>query len=70
MGKGPMGIRELARVLDRDVKSTHTDAAALVTAGVINRTEDGSVEFPFDQIHVDFIVKAAIAANQAHTAAT
>jgi predicted transcriptional regulator len=54
-----MGIRELARVLERDVKSTYTDAAALVTANVINRTEDGTVEFPDDAVHVDFVVKAA-----------
>ncbi len=59
MGEGPMGIRELARTLDRDVKLTHTDAAALVTAGVINRLEDGSVEFPYDAVHVDYVVKAA-----------
>jgi predicted transcriptional regulator len=59
MGQGPMGIRELARVLERDVKSTYTDAAALVTANVINRTEDGTVEFPDDAVHVDFVVKAA-----------
>ena len=59
MGQGPMGIRELARKLDRDVKSTHSDVTALVKGGVINRSEDGSVEFPYDAIHVDFIVKAA-----------
>ena len=59
MGQEAMGIRELARKLDRDVKQVHTDAAALVTAGVINRTEDGSVEFPYDAVHVDFTVKAA-----------
>ena len=31
MGHEAMGIRELARKLDRDVKQVHTDAAALVT---------------------------------------
>jgi len=59
MGQGPMGVRELARVLDRDVKSTHGDVTALAKAGVIDRAEDGSVEFPYDEIHVNFIVKAA-----------
>ena len=59
MGHGSMGIRELARVLDRDVKSVHTDATALVNAGVIDRTDGGAVSFPYDSIHVDFVVKAA-----------
>jgi predicted transcriptional regulator len=59
MGQGAMGIRELARKLDRDVKQVHTDVTALVNAGVITRTETGAVEFPYDEIHVDFIVKAA-----------
>jgi predicted transcriptional regulator len=59
MGQGPMGIRELARVLDRDVKQVSTDVTALAKAGVINRTTTGAVEFPFDKIHVDFTVEAA-----------
>lgn len=59
MGHKAMGTRELARKLDRDVKSVHTDVTALVTGGVINRTEDDKVVFPYDAIHVDFTVKAA-----------
>ena len=59
MGQEAMGVRELARKLDRDVKSTHVDVTALAKAGIINRTENGSVEFPYDAVHVDYTVKAA-----------
>jgi predicted transcriptional regulator len=58
-GAGPVGVRELARRVGRDVKGVHTDAAALVKAGVIDRTEDGKLVFPYDAVHVDFVLKAA-----------
>jgi predicted transcriptional regulator len=60
MASGPVGIRELARKLDRDVKSVHMDVQALLNAGVIDRTVEGDkIEFPYDAVHVDFTVKAA-----------
>ena len=59
MGRGEIGVRELARTLDRDVKAVHTDVTALADAGVIERTESGAVVFPFDAIRVNFLVKAA-----------
>ena len=59
MGREPTGIRELARKLDRDVKQVHTDVTALMNAGVIDRTETGAVVFPYDEIRVNFTVKAA-----------
>ena len=57
-GAGPLSIREVARRVGRDVKAVHGDVTALVQAGVIERSEAG-VAFPYDAIHVDFIVKAA-----------
>ncbi|MCB8837257.1 transcriptional regulator [Aurantimonas sp. VKM B-3413] len=57
-GQGPLSIREVARRVGRDVKAVHGDVTALVTAGVIDRSEAG-VEFPYDAIHVDFTVEAA-----------
>lgn len=60
MASGPLGIRELARKVGRDVKSLHTDVQALLNAGVIDRTAEGDkIEFPYDAVHVDFTVKAA-----------
>jgi predicted transcriptional regulator len=55
-GQGPLTIRELSRLVRRDVKSVHGDVGVLVSAGVLDRTEDG-VEFPYDAIHVDFMLK-------------
>jgi len=59
LGGEAIGIRELARRLDRDVKTVHGDVHALLDAGVIDRADDRRVVFPFDAIHVDFVVKAA-----------
>ena len=58
-GAGPLSIREVARRVNRDVKAVHGDVTALIKAGVINKTEDGKVEFPYDRVHVDFEIKAA-----------
>jgi len=32
---------------------------ALLAAGVLRRTADGKIRFPFDAVHVDFVLKAA-----------
>jgi predicted transcriptional regulator len=56
---GPLAIREVARRVDRDVKSVHGDIQSLLKAGVLDRTEDGRIEFPYDQVRVDFVVRAA-----------
>lgn len=58
-GAGPVGIREIARRVERDVKSVHGDIQALLKNGVIRKTDDGQIEFPYDEIHVDFVVRAA-----------
>lgn len=56
---GPVSIREAARRVGRDVKAVHGDATALLEAGILVRTEDGRIEFPFDAVKVDFLLKAA-----------
>ena len=53
-----MSIREAARRVARDVKAVHADVQALIQAGVIDRTEAGIV-FPYDAVHVDFMLTAA-----------
>ena len=58
-GAGPVSIREAARRVDRDVKAVHSDLTALLSAGVINRTEEGRVEFPYEVIKVQFLLQAA-----------
>lgn len=57
-GVGVVSIREAARRVGRDVKAVHGDVTALLAAGVLLRTNDG-IEFPYDAVHVDFVLKAA-----------
>lgn len=61
-GAGPLSIRELARRLGRDVKAVHTDVHKLLKTGILEKTESGQIEFPYDEIHVDFVVKSVDAA--------
>jgi predicted transcriptional regulator len=58
-GAGPLTIREAARRVDRDVKAVHGDVHALLNAGVLHKTADGLVVFPFDAIRVDMMLHAA-----------
>ena len=56
---GPMSIRAAARRVNRDVKAVHSDISALLDAGVLSRTADGKVEFPFDAVRVEFLLQPA-----------
>jgi predicted transcriptional regulator len=58
-GAGPMSIREVARRVGRDVKAVHGDVKKLLENGVLDRTEDGKVVFPYDAVHVDFTITRA-----------
>ena len=58
-GAGPVSIREAARRVERDVKAVHSDVTALLNAGVLNRTESGGIEFPFNAVKVEFLLQAA-----------
>jgi predicted transcriptional regulator len=58
-GAGPISIREAARRVDRDVKAVHGDVTALLLAGILDRSKDGGIEFPFEAIKVEFLLEAA-----------
>lgn len=58
-GGGALTLREAARRSGRDVKAVHGDVHALLAAGVLRRNANGKIEFPFDAVHVDFMLKAA-----------
>lgn len=58
-GAGPISIREAARRAGRDVKAVHGDITALIEAGILNRTPEGKIEFPFDAVKVEFLLQAA-----------
>ncbi len=58
-GAGPLTIREAARRVGRDVKAVHADVHALLNAGILRKTEAGKIEFPFDAVRVDLMLRAA-----------
>jgi len=58
-GAGPLTIREAARRVDRDVKGVRGDVHTLLTTGILQKTEDGLVVFPYDAIRVDIMLRAA-----------
>lgn len=58
-GQAPMSIREAARRVGRDVKAVHGDLTALLQAGMVRRIADGRVEFPYENVKVEFLLRAA-----------
>lgn len=54
-GKEPVSIREAARMVKRDVKAVHGDITALLNAGILRKV-DNKISFPFDEVHVDFVL--------------
>ena len=58
-GAGPMTIREAARRAGRDVKAVHGDMQFLLKAGILDKTAEGKIIFPFDAVHVDFMLNVA-----------
>ena len=58
-GAGPLTIREAARRVDRDVKGVHGDVRTLLNAGILQKTDDGLIIFPYDAVRVDVMLHAA-----------
>jgi len=58
-GQAPMSLREVARRAGRDIKAVHGDVHALLKAGVLTKTAEGKIAFPYDGIHVDLTLRAA-----------
>jgi predicted transcriptional regulator len=58
-GVGPVTLREAARRVEWDVKAVHGDVHALLNAGLLQKTPEGRILFPFDAVRVSFVLKAA-----------
>jgi predicted transcriptional regulator len=58
-GAGPVTVREVARRVGRDIKSVHSDLTALQRAGVLDKTAEGQVVFPYESVKVEFLLQAA-----------
>ncbi len=57
-GAGSLSIREIARRVGRDFKGVHTDIVSLIANGVVEKSADGKVLFPYDDIHVESHIPA------------
>lgn len=58
-GKGELPVRELARMVGRDVKRVHDDVVTLAELGLLERTAAGGVVCPFASMHIDMLLEAA-----------
>jgi predicted transcriptional regulator len=58
-GNGELSVRELARMVKRDVKRVHEDIVTLADLGLLERTESGGVICPYLSMHIDMYLKAA-----------
>lgn len=58
-GGGPMSIRAAARLVGHDVKTIHDDVQALLRAQILEKDGDGQIVFPYDAVHVDFVITKA-----------
>jgi predicted transcriptional regulator len=58
-GAGPVSIGEAAHRVGREAKSVHRDVTALLKAGVLSHAPDDRIEFPFDAVKVEFLLRAA-----------
>ena len=58
-GKGELSVRELARLVDRDVNRVHEDVVTLADLGLLERTKSGGVICPYTSMHIDMYLKAA-----------
>lgn len=54
--KGPLALRALARLLQRDVKSVHRDVKPLAELGLIESDERG-LFVPYDEIRAEFTMR-------------
>jgi predicted transcriptional regulator len=54
-----MSVRELARVVGRDVKRVHDDIVILAELGLLERTDSGGVTCPYSSMHIDMYMQAA-----------
>ena len=58
-GKGELSVRELARLVGRDIKRVHEDVVILAELGLLERTQSGGLLCPYASLHIDMHLKAA-----------
>jgi len=56
-----VGVRELSRLINRDVRRVHDDCQVLLKEGILEQDDDGKISCPFSVIHFDFELKNEVA---------
>jgi predicted transcriptional regulator len=67
-GMESVGVRELARRLRRDVKNVHSDATALIGLGLVEKSEEGKLSCPYNEIHLDMTLTRPTSSRKVKTA--
>ncbi|PYE90453.1 hypothetical protein [Phyllobacterium leguminum] len=60
-GRGPLSMREVARLVGRDFKGVHTDLNAMRLIGLIDSAPEGGVILAYDELHIDITLSAKAA---------
>jgi len=58
-GAGPISIGEAAARTGRDEVGVRGDIEALVQAGILDEDSEGRIEFPYDAVKVELLLRAA-----------
>ena len=58
----PMGVRALARAIERDVRRVHDDTQALIEVGLVEKDSTGKLFVPFEEIRAHFALRKQAAA--------
>ena len=58
--KWTVGVRELSRLISRDVRRVHDDCQVLLKEGILEKDDDGKISCPFSVIHFDFELKKEV----------
>lgn len=57
--RGPLSVRALAQLLDRDYRGVHADLGLLIGAGLIERNEPGAIFVPWMRITAEMALNVA-----------
>ena len=58
-GAGAITVREATKKVEKGIRVVQNDVEALLQAGILQKNGSDGLEFPFDAVHVDFMLKAA-----------
>jgi predicted transcriptional regulator len=58
-GAGPVSIGEAAARVGRDEAAVRRDVEALLQAGILEKVGERDIEFPYDTVKVELLLRAA-----------